>query len=325
MTKKIVRALALAGLYIHLTAMPVWAHPGAPLAPHDIWQAWNLDLILIGTLILAAWRYGAGLTELWRRAGYGQGVTYWQAAAFYGGIFVLTVALISPLDAASGVLFSAHMVQHLLLIVVAVPLLVYGCPPPALWWALPRRSRRPLARFWRHQSGLHSIVHFLGRPASAWLLHAIALWGWHAPVLYQAAVLNPWIHHLEHASFFGTALLFWRALMPVGRHARVRYGIGVLMLFSTALYSGLLGALLTFSTTLWYPVYFFTTAAWGLTPLEDQQLAGVIMWVPANFVYLAAVLLLLRKWLDVLEPVAERDGDWQSRVAPRTGELLKVE
>lgn len=325
MTIKIGTGLALAALFLHLTAIPVWAHPGAPLAPHDLWQAWNWDLFLIASLALATWRYGAGLTDLWRRAGRGLSVTYWQAGAFYAGLFALVVALISPLDALSGALFSAHMVQHLLLIVVAAPLLAYGCPPAALWWALPRRTRQPLARFWRQQPGLRAIGHFLTRPLVVWLLHAIALWVWHAPALYQAAVLNPWIHHLEHASFFGTAWLFWGMLMPAGRHARTRYGIGVLMVFTTALYSGLLGALLTFSTTLWYPVYFLTTAAWGITPLEDQQLAGLIMWVPANFVYLAAVLLLLGKWLGTLEPAAHNDVDAPELVARQPSGLVNTE
>jgi putative membrane protein len=325
MTTKIASSLALTGLFLHLTANPIWAHPGAPLAPHDLWQAWNWDLLLITSLALAAWRYGTGLADLWRRAGRGHGVTGWQASAFYAGLIALFVALISPLDALSGVLFSAHMVQHLLLIVVAAPLLAYGCPPAALWWALPQHSRQPVARFWRQQPGLRAIGHFLAWPSVAWLLHATALWVWHTPAFYQAAVLNPWIHHLEHVSFFGTALLFWAVLMPVGRHARIRYGIGVLMVFTTALYSGLLGALITFSTTLWYPVYSLTTAAWGITPLEDQQLAGLIMWVPANFVYLAAVLLLLGKWLGAFEPVTHPDVDRRRVAIPQTGEFIRTE
>ncbi|RIK35956.1 MAG: hypothetical protein DCC55_28795 [Chloroflexi bacterium] len=325
MPGKIGISVALASLIFHLTASRVWAHPDAPTAPHDLWRAWNWDLLLILGLGVATWRYGTGLAELWQRAGRGHSVTFWRAGAFYAGLFALFVALISPLDALSGVLFSAHMVQHLLLIVVAAPLLAFGCPPSMLWRGLPRRSRRSLARFWRQQPALRAVSHFLTQPSMAWLIHGIALWVWHAPLLYEAAVLNPWIHHLEHTSFFGTALFFWVALIPSARRSQSRYGISVLMVFTTAMHSGLLGALLTFSTTLWYRVYLFTTAAWGVTPLEDQQLAGVIMWVPANLVYLVALLLLLGQWLTTLDSTLRDGAAARTVVGPRTGKLVRME
>jgi cytochrome c2 len=133
-------------------------------------------------------------------------------------------------------------------------------------------------------------------PFVAWLIHAIVLWGWHVPFLFQATLESEWVHALQHASFFGSALLFWWAVL----HARERglgYGAAVLYMFTTALHTSLLGVLLTFTTKLWYPIYTGTTASWGLTPLEDQQLGGLIMWIPAGVVYIVAGLALFAGWL----------------------------
>jgi cytochrome c oxidase assembly factor CtaG len=143
----------------------------------------------------------------------------------------------------------------------------------------------------------------------AWVLHALAIWLWHAPALYQATLSSEVIHTLQHVSFLGTALLFWWALLQ-GREGRVGRPAAVIYLFTTALHTSLLGALLTFSTRLWYPLYQSTTMPWGLTPIEDQQLAGVIMWVPAGVAYLVAALWLASTWLrdpvphSVLQPSA---------------------
>jgi putative membrane protein len=297
---RLYRSILLASLMLFYTARPLAAHAGAPLAPHDLWSAWNLDPAIVLGLATTAWLYNRGLAALWRRAGRGRGARYSQVIAFYGGLLALAAALVSPLDGLSSVLFSAHMVQHLLLMVVAAPLLVWGAPAYVLVWAAPRRRRRLLARWWRRQAILPAAWQIVSAPLAAWLLHAAVLWGWHAPRLYQAALDDAFIHLLEHASFFGMALLFWWVVLdPYGRG--LRFATGMLMAFTTALHSGLLGMLLTFAATPWYPGYWLTTAQWGLTPLEDQQLAGVIMWAPAGGVYLATTLTLLAVWLAASE------------------------
>ncbi|HEX2188904.1 MAG TPA: cytochrome c oxidase assembly protein, partial [Longimicrobiaceae bacterium] len=153
----------------------------------------------------------------------------------------------------------------------------------------------------------------LTAPSAAWLLHAAAIWLWHLPALYQATLASDAVHGLQHLSFLGTALLFWWALAH-GRRGRTGYGAAVLALFTTALHSGGLGALLTFSPRPWYPAYAESTAAWGLTPLEDQQLAGLIMWIPAGVSYLIAGLLLLAGWMRESERRAVR---WEERGALR--------
>jgi cytochrome c oxidase assembly factor CtaG len=186
-------------------------------------------------------------------------------------------------------LFSVHMVQHLLLVVVAAPLLVLGEPLTATLWALPPQARRTVGR-WGRAHAVRALWRLLRHPLTAWVLHVAALWVWHAPRLYDAAVRHPGVHVLEHATFFGTALLFWWVITDRRSRRRLGFGPAVLYIFTGGLQSTVLGALLTMARHPWYLSHYDTTRAWGLTPLEDQQLAGLIMWVPASFAYLAALV-----------------------------------
>jgi cytochrome c2 len=134
--------------------------------------------------------------------------------------------------------------------------------------------------------------------ACCWLLHAAAIGVWHVPVLFDAAVHDDVIHALQHLSFFGTGLLFWWSVIGVMTEPdRISRGLAVVSVFTTAAYTTALGALLTVTPTPWYSAYATTTAGWGLTPLEDQQLGGLIMWVPGGIVYTAAGLWLFARWL----------------------------
>jgi cytochrome c oxidase assembly factor CtaG len=147
-------------------------------------------------------------------------------------------------------------------------------------------------------------------PFVAWLIHAIALWTWHMPVLFEAVLHNELVHTAQHLSFLLSALLFWWALIH-GRQGWMGYGAAVLYVFTTSLHSGLLGALLTFSRSVWYPSYLGLTNSWGLTPLEDQQLGGLIMWIPAGVLYAFAGLALVAGWLREAEARAtKRERAW---------------
>lgn len=255
--------------------------------------------VLLGAVV-AAWLYARGLRILWRRAGRGHVVQCWQAACFGIGLGALLLALESPLDAISDQLFAAHMVQHLLLILIAAPLFVLGAPVAPMLWALPAPSRRVVGGWWRRLT-------WLGRPAPAFVLHSVALWAWHVPALYEAALASRGVHVLEHLSFLVTAALFWWSLLHRGRAG---YGVGVLYVFGLALESTLLGALLTFAHAPWYTSHLATTAAWGISPLEDQQIAGLIMWVPGGVVYLASALTLFGLWLnETPQPTPVRTPD----------------
>jgi cytochrome c oxidase assembly factor CtaG len=278
-----------------LTFSPVLAHGGKPHNTADLWRMWGLEPYVLIGLALSALLYARGLRQLWRRAGVGAGVRTWEAWCYAGGWFVLVIALVSPLHPWGRVLFAAHMTQHEILMLIAAPLLVLGRPMAVFLMALPPGLAQDLARAsnaptW--QTSWRSI----SNPFSAWLIHAAALWMWHIPALFQATIDNDLIHTLQHLSFLLSALLFWWAVMH-GRQQAVAYGMGVIYMFTTAMHSGLLGVLITFAATPLYPAYLHTTQSWGLTPLEDQQLGGLIMWVPAGFVYVVAALALFAGWL----------------------------
>jgi len=279
-----------------MTACPVLlSHDGLPVGPHDFLRAWSFDPAVIVLLALSAGLYLRGVLALWESAGPGHGIRHWEAAAFTGGWTTLLLALVSPLHRLGGVLFSAHMAQHELLMAAAAPLFVLGRPLVPFVWALPINWRRTVGD-WAAVAPVRGTWELLTLPLVAWALHGLAIWLWHAPPLFEATLRSDLVHTLQHMSFLGTGLLFWWTLLR-GRGGGIGRPAAVLYLFTTSLHTTVLGALLTFSSRAWYPLYAPATAAWGLTPLEDQQLAGLVMWIPANLSYLIAALAIASAWL----------------------------
>jgi putative membrane protein len=264
-----------------------FAHAGEPLEPHDLWSAWRFDPGIVIPLLLAAILYTRGARTT-------RGITSRQRLCFWSGWLMLVLALVSPLHPLGEVLFSAHMTQHEILMLAAAPLLVLSRPLVAFLWGLPMDTRRIIGR-WSKGRTVQSIWRRLTDPLTAWIIHAVALWTWHAPALFQATLSSDLVHTAQHISFLGSALLFWWALFYA--RGRRSYGWGVLYIFTTAIHTSILGALLTFAQVVWYPAYRATAPAWGLSPLEDQQIGGLIMWVPAGLVYIAAGLTLFALWL----------------------------
>jgi putative membrane protein len=271
---------------------------------HPAWTSWNLQPVVIAGLLAAGWAYGRGLQTLWS-GGRRRGVTRWQAASFTAGLLVLFVALVSPIHTVSAQLLWVHMVQHVLLVTVAAPLLVLGAPliPATLALQLPWRRR---IRAWGQVGWIPPTGRLLRRPLAAWLLHVGALWTWHVPALYDAAARSDGIHALEHATFLGTAILFWWVAIRPDDHRHPAGGAEMLYVFTAGIQSGALGAILTFAGSPLYPAYALTAATWGLTPMQDQQLAGLIMWIPAGLVYTFAAGALFVRWLSSIEREARR-------------------
>jgi putative membrane protein len=282
-------------LTLLLAIQPAAAHGPAPIQPDALWQAWSFEPLVVVPLLLAHWAYGRGVLQLWARAGCWRGIGRFHVLSFLLGEAALVVALISPLDQLGGTLLSAHMAQHGLLVIVAPPLLLAGQPGVAFAWALPKGWSRSTmtARLWRPLARFGQV---LSRPLPAAVLHGLALWAWHAPRLYDAAVEREWLHILEHASFFGTGLLFWRAVL--GARSSRSAGLALGAAFATLMHGGLLGALITMAPRPLYGWYGGRTELWGWTPLEDQQLAGVLMWVPMGIVYFGACLFLAGRLLE---------------------------
>jgi putative membrane protein len=254
---------------------------------------WDLAVAL--ALLGGAGVYALGVLRLWGRAGRRRGLRPLHLAAYASGWITLWIALLSPLDTLSDVLFSAHMGQHELLMLVAAPLVVMGQPLLALVWALPRPAREAALGAVERPSfrrGWQALTH----PVVVLVLHGAALWVWHIPGLFEDALAHETVHALQHLCFFLTSALFWWALVH-GRYGRAGYGAGVFFVFATALHSGLLGAMLTFARGLWYPTHEARTRAAGLDPLQDQQVAGLLMWIPAGVLLTVVALALLSAWL----------------------------
>lgn len=285
-------AFALAVVF----AVAARAHDGRPIEPHDLISSWSLEPGVVAGLALTAWLYIRGRRRM-KRGRRIESDRRWpmRACAFAGGWLALFVALVSPLDALGSSLFAAHMTQHELLMVVAAPLIVLGRPMAPLLVALPAALRGEFSRARRSVFG-RSARRLLFSPLAAWMLHAAVLWIWHVPVLFEATLESGLVHTLQHMSFLLSALIFCEALIH-GDEGRMGYGAAVIYLFTTAVHTSVLGALLTFSATVWYPVYETTARAWGLSPLEDQQVGGLVMWVPAGIVYTIGGVLMLGLWM----------------------------
>ena len=263
-----------------------------PVQPGAIWLSWSFAPEVVAPLALVAVLYAIGLRSRLRGAERARAVR--EGFAFLTGMALLAVALVSPLCRLAATLAWAHMVQHVVLVALAPPLLVMGRPVRMLaaalgtrWGSLPARAGLP--------SGTSS-----GTLASA-ALYGLAIWLWHTPALYQAALLDEPLHLAMLASVLAASLLFWHSILV----ARASGGTAALVLLATVIHTGMLGALLAFSAAPWYPLMSGGAALWGLSPLEDQQLAGMIMWVPMGAIYLAGALMVVGRWLT---PRSDPDG-----------------
>jgi putative membrane protein len=290
-----VRAAAIACVLL-ITCTSVVCADGRRAEPGIWWAAWNWDPLILLSISLFAWYYGSGLRRLWTRVGRGQKIHGWQAACFLAALVMLLFALLSPLDALAEELASLHMVQHMLLIMVAAPLFVVGSPGFVLAWGLsagwtsPARSVLAFAFRLPQESRLW-------HPLLLWTLFAALTWSWHHPILYQAALRDPLLHDAQHLSFFLGACLFWRACLDPLATRRLSPLASIPYLFATSVQASALGVFLALSPRAWYDVYAPRTGAWGFTPLEDQQLAGLIMWMPACLLFPAIAAIVFATWL----------------------------
>jgi putative membrane protein len=243
----------------------------------------------------------------------------WRVTSYFAGLAALGFGLLGPLDEWSDVLFSAHMAQHLLITLVAPPLIVLGQPSRVLLRGLPAVARRTLLRRTIGRPGVVRALGGLSHPLSLALAANGSMLFWHLPPLYSAALRNELVHELEHGCFFASGLLFWWMLAgpELPRAHRLSSTTALVLLFSTWMAGDLLGATLTLSSTLLYPDYALTPKPASLTALDDQRLGGLVMWVGAGLLY-AAVMVGWLAW-PYWRPLRERRAGARTRRRPDPG------
>jgi len=252
----------------------------------DFWLTqWNLEpSILIGTvLITGLYLYAIGP---FRKRHYpDEPIMTGQTIAFLSGMLIMFLALASPLDElGDSYLFSAHMVQHLCLTIIGPPLLLLGTPE---WIVKPALSNK--VKF--------KVAKVLTYPVVAFVLYNVDFWLWHAPLLYNATLENQSIHILEHLTFIIFGLLYWWPIFSPSKDLPcLSFGGQILYLFLSGMPSVLLGAGLTFSPPLYAP-YIAAPRIWGISAATDQQLGGLIMWVPVSIFYIVIMSVLFIRWM----------------------------
>jgi putative membrane protein len=285
--------VAVVGAALWTCASAVVAAHGGELAHQPTAGALSSwDLAAVAVLVLAGGFYAAGLRRLAQREAVPPRL---ERAAFFCGWVSLLIAVLPPLDGLSTLRFSAHMLQHELMMLVGAPLVIAGRPLPVWLWGLPSTWRMPAGEVFR-RSGVGGAWYVVTTPLVAWALHGLAVWLWHIPTLYDAAVANEGVHAFQHAIFVGTSSLFWWGLL-YGRYGRAGYGAAVFYVFTTVIHTGLLGAILTFAGRPFYPIYLGPAQAGGIDPVADQQIAGLLMWIPAGIILTLLGLGFFAAWI----------------------------
>ncbi|RMF90288.1 MAG: cytochrome c oxidase assembly protein [Nitrospinota bacterium] len=261
--------------------------------------SWEWRPVVLLVLLGLGSLYSRGWWHL-RRRGHSHLASGWRLAAYWGGIGVMGLALLSPIDTLQSFLFAVHMIQHELLMMVAPPLLLLANPFPFFLWSLPSRLRRAIGGLLVRKALFRRGLRFLTTPWGVWALYVLTLWLWHLPTAYDAALRHQWLHDLEHLSFAGTAILFWWQVIGAAPqiHGLLGYGFRLVYLLAALAQNEILAVGISLSQSPLYPYYQGVPRLWGLSVLDDQRLGGAIMWIPGGMMYVLAVVILVAAWLN---------------------------
>lgn len=293
---------------------------------------WKIEVIVVlalaGTLYSRGWwqlrqrsrgasqRYRRAVRSRWRLA------VGWRLWAYWGGLLSVALALLSPIDALGQQLFFMHMVQHLLLIMIAPPLLLVANPMPFVLWGLPTGWRRKIGGLFsqalHRESGFRHWLRLLTQPGIIWMIWVVSLIGWHDPSMYNAALRFEWVHNVEHLTFFIASMLLWWHLTGAGPRIHKQFGLlgRIALVMSVVPPNMLTGVVLAFATQGYYSYYESVPRLWGFDVLMDQQLGGVIMWVPGSMMYIIAALILIGRFLSQEDRKPQLpESEWASEQA----------
>jgi cytochrome c oxidase assembly factor CtaG len=315
--------LALAALACPSVVAAHGAVPTDPPTLASLVLGWHFDPLIAGALLAAAvgWLL---LVRRIRRIHPGHPVPIARSAAFLGGLAAIAVALLSGVERYDTTLFSVHMVQHLLLMLVAAPLIALAAPVTQLL-----RAASPGVRGRWLIPVLHShVVEAVGHPVVAWLTFTLVIWLSHFSPLFDLALENPGVHDLEHLAYLGSAMLFWWPVVAADpSRRRLPYPVRALYLLLQLPVNSFLGMAILFANAPLYAHYATLGSPYGINPLADQQLAGGLMWLAGDVVFIAAILAVVAAWMRHEErdaPAAERRAEAQrAAISARADELAR--
>lgn len=270
------------------------------------WE-WRPDVIAPLLLFLALFSLGWWrLRRLAREPGRSrpQLAAGWRLVVYWLGVSSVALALVSPLDVLAGQLFFMHMIQHMFLIMLAPPLIWLTNPMPVLVWGLPMTWRRAIGRFLFQQNAPgRATLYRLTGPATSWFLFFMVLWGWHSPDAYDLTLRNPIAHNVEHLTFFAASMLTWWHITGAGPRWHKRFGYLGRAIFALSFVpvNMILGVSIALAPAPIYAYYTTVPRLWGLSALTDQQISGVIMWIPGSEMHIYAVIILVARWLRAQE------------------------
>jgi putative membrane protein len=293
-------------------AVTVGAHGAEAHRDPRIFSSWD-EATLAGLLVAGA-MYWIGARRLRARGGTSSVL---ERVAFGAGWLALVGAVLPWVDAAAIERFSAHMAQHELMMLVGAPLIIAGRPLPTYLWALPDRWRMRVAAPLQ-RGAASTAVRALTAPVAVWAAHGIVIWLWHVPFLYELAIRDEATHTIQHAMFVGTSVLFWWGLI-YGRYGRAGYGAAVFYVFTTAVHTGMLGAVLALAPSPLYDAYVLRAGGDVDFALADQQVAGLVMWIPAGILLTLAGIALFAAWLGESERRRRAISSQHGAVVLKTG------
>ncbi len=299
-----------------------------------VFESWRLDIRLLLVLLATAWIYARG----WKRLRAERPARYpaWRLIAFLGGLAALFAAIASPIDAFGGFLLEVHMLQHLLLLMIAPPLLWLGQPVLALLRGAPRSVLKDWIGPFLRWHALRRIGRAITHPVMSWLAMALAMIAWHVPALYELGLHSPAWHQVQHACFFSAALLFWWPVIQVWpSQSRWPRAAMIPYLIAADIVNTGLSAVLSFSDQALYPTYQLVPRLWGISALDDQATAGAIMWVPGSIAFLLPAVILgvqafsprrtpaTTRTRARLSPTLEAKRPWDLLNVPVIGSILR--
>jgi putative copper resistance protein D len=300
---------------VALAPAAAFAHGGAEPKPSatTIFTAWELDPLFIVPAALALWAYVAGVRKV-NREHPGNPAPRSRLVYFLLGMAALVLAIISPIAAYDTDLFAVHMVQHLLIIMVAVPLVLLGAPITLLLRASSPRVRRTFVLPVLHSRALKAV----SQPVFAWVFLTVVLWLSHFSPLFDGALENPWAHRGEHLLYLAAAALFWWPVVAVDPAPwRLKHPVRMLYVFLQMPQQSFLSVAIYNSSTVIFPHYETVARTWGPGPLTDQQLAGTIMWVFGDLMYLAVLGMIAYGWMQAENRAAIRADRSRARERAR--------